>query len=44
MTREQKFNILRGIVMGSHLDNKEKREILEFVNELEEPLDWSEEE
>lgn len=36
METEQKFNILRGIVMSSFLDNEEKKEIIDFVHELEE--------
>ena len=35
MTRETKFNILVGVVMASHLEHKEKRELIEFVRELE---------
>lgn len=35
MDRETKFNILRGIVMCSYLENEEKKELVEFVNELE---------
>lgn len=33
---ESKFNLLRGIVMGSFLENDDKKEVIEFVNELEE--------
>lgn len=35
MDRETKFNILRGIVMGSFLDNEQKKELIDFVNQLE---------
>lgn len=35
MTREAKFNILRGIIVSSFLDNEEKTEIIEFISELE---------
>ena len=36
MTREAKFNLLRGCVIGAYLDREEKEELLEFVRELEE--------
>lgn len=36
MDKERKFNILRGIVIGSFLDNDEKKELIEFLNKLEE--------
>ena len=35
MDRESKFYILRGIVMGSFLDDEQKKEMIEFVNQLE---------
>lgn len=35
MEKEQKFNILRGIVISSHLENEQKTELIDFVNQLE---------
>ena len=35
MTKESKFNILRGIIMASFLDNEQKTELIEFIDELE---------
>ena len=35
MDREAKFNILRGIVISSFLDNEQKNELIEFLEELE---------
>lgn len=35
---ERLFNILRGVVMASYLDSKTKRELLEFLIELEEKV------
>ncbi len=34
--QERKFNILRGVILGSFLTNPEKRELCEFITELEE--------
>jgi len=34
--QERKFNILRGVVLGSDLTNPEKRVLCEFVTEIEE--------
>lgn len=34
--QERNFNILRGVVLGSFLTNPEKRELCDFVTELEE--------
>lgn len=42
MGKDTKFNILRGVVMASYLENEEKRELLEFINELEEECDINE--
>lgn len=36
MEREAKFNILRGVVVASYLDDDSKKELIDFVNELEE--------
>lgn len=36
MSKDTKFNILRGVVMASYLEHEEKIELLEFINELEE--------
>lgn len=36
MENERKFNILRGVVVGSFLDNEQKKELIEFINQLEE--------
>ncbi len=36
MSKDTKFNILRGVVMASYLEHEEKRELLGFINELEE--------
>lgn len=36
MEKERKFNILRGIIMGSFLNNEQKKELINFVTELEE--------
>ena len=36
MDKERKFNNLRSIVIGSFLDNDEKKELIEFLNKLEE--------
>ncbi len=33
---ERNFNIIRGVIMGSFLQSKEKKELCDFVNELEE--------
>lgn len=38
MSKDTKFNILRGVVMASYLEHEEKRELLEFINELEEEV------
>lgn len=35
MDRERNFNLLRGCVLGSFLENKEKRDLCNFINELE---------
>lgn len=35
MENEKAFNILRGIVIASYLDDIEKKEIIEFINNLE---------
>lgn len=39
MDREAKFNILRGIVISSFLDNEQKSELIEFLEELESKTD-----
>ncbi len=36
MSNEKKFNMLRGVVIGSYLERKEKEELLMFISELEE--------
>lgn len=36
MEKERKFNILRGIIMCSFLNNEQKKELINFVTELEE--------
>ena len=36
MEKERKFNILRGIIMGSFLNKEQKKELINFVTELEE--------
>lgn len=36
MEKDMKFNILRGIVVSSMLENDKKKELLEFVSGLEE--------
>jgi hypothetical protein len=33
---ERNFNILRGVVMGSLLENSDKKELCEFLNDCEE--------
>ena len=35
MEKETKFNILRGVVVSSYLDDEDKKELIDFVNELE---------
>lgn len=35
MEKERKFNILRGIIMGSFLNDEQKEELIGFVTELE---------
>ena len=35
MENEKAFNILRGIVIASYLDDIEKIKIIEFINNLE---------
>lgn len=35
MENEKAFNILRGIVIASYLDDIEKNKIIEFINNLE---------
>lgn len=35
MDKERKFNILRGIVISSHLESEQKKELIEFVKQLE---------
>lgn len=35
MERETKFNILRGIIVGSCLENEQKKELIDFVTEYE---------
>lgn len=35
MEKEQKFNILRGIVISSYLENEQKTELIDFVKRLE---------
>lgn len=35
MEKEQKFNILRGIVISSYLENEQKTELINFVKQLE---------
>ena len=37
--QNEKFNIIRGCVLGSCLENYEKRELLEFIHDLEEYLE-----
>jgi len=36
MQKDMKFNILRGVVIGSHLDNEHKEEMIGFLKGLEE--------
>lgn len=36
MSDEVKFNILRGVVIGSFLEDGQKKELVEFINQLEE--------
>mgnify|MGYP000880869414 CR=1 FL=1 len=33
--QERKFNLIRGCILGSFLEHKEKVELCEFINELE---------
>ena len=40
MSRREKFDTLIRMVLASNLDNEEKKQMIEFVNELEEPQDW----
>lgn len=35
METERKFNILRGVVVCSFLDNDQKKELIDFINQLE---------
>ncbi len=44
MSKERKFNLLRGVIIGSYLEWKEKEELLKFVNELEEKEEVAENE
>ena len=39
MSKERKFNILVGVILGSYLSNEEKNELIEFVRDLEEKED-----
>lgn len=39
MSKETKFNILVGVILGSYLSNEEKNELIEFVRDLEEKED-----
>lgn len=34
MKRDRRFNVLVGIIMASHLEYEEKRELIEFVREI----------
>lgn len=34
-SQEAKFNILRGLVICSLLDNEDREEMLDFINQLE---------
>ena len=36
MEKERKFNILRGIIRSSFLNDEQKKELINFVTELEE--------
>lgn len=36
MSKDTKFNILRGVVIASYLEHEEKGELLGFIDELEE--------
>jgi len=36
MEREAKFNVLRGAIIGSYLGSESKKELIDFVGELEE--------
>lgn len=42
MNNEKAFNILRGITMASYLENKEKRELLDWLNNLENEVEGNE--
>lgn len=43
LEQDENFNIIRGCVMGSFLENPIKKELMEFINELIEYLEESEE-
>lgn len=36
MDNNQKFNIIRGVIASSYLDLEDKKECIDFLNELEE--------
>lgn len=39
MERQRAFNIIRGTVVGSYLDNATKKELLAFLDTLEPPCE-----
>lgn len=41
MCKEKNFNILRGVVICSGLDDESKQELLGFITELEEQNDYT---
>ena len=43
MNKERSYNMLRGCVLASGLENEEKRELCNFLEELESHEDYMEE-
>lgn len=43
MDRERNYNMLRGCVLASGLDNPEKKELIDFLTELESHEEYMEE-
>lgn len=39
---ERQINIIIGVIMASHLDNQDKRELIDFMRALEEYLEEDE--